>query len=123
MSRIDLYHSRRNMHNFCAFWVRDESGIGNSEEYVYKNKPTGYFYAKEIDAETVNNNIIFGAFMADQHHILIESADDLSGMTENSLVRYKGDIWRVENLQKRIILKETEYNSTTNYYWYIQLVR
>lgn len=123
MSRVDIYHSRRDMFNFCPFWVRNEDGIGNSEEYVYNKAPSGYFYAKEVDAETVGSNVIYGAFMADQHHILIESADDLTDMTENSIVKYKNHLWRVKDLQKRLIVKESEFSSIETYYWYIQLVR
>lgn len=123
MSRIDIYHSRRCMFNLCAFWVRDEDGVGNSDEYRYKTQPDGYFYAKEVDSEMINNNVLFGAFMADEHHIMIESTDDLTGMTENSKVRYKNNDWRVESLQKQLIMKESQFNSKETYYWYIQLVR
>lgn len=123
MSRVNLRHSRRNMHNYCPFWVRDESGVGNSEEYAYKNQPNGYFYAKETEAENDNNNVLFGAFMADSHRVMLESVDNINDLTENSIVKYKNNYWRVESLQKRIILKETQFSSISSYHWYIQLVR
>jgi hypothetical protein len=123
VSRVDIYHSRRSSHDLCAFWIRNEDGIGNSDEYFYKTPPTGYFYAKEINPETVNNNVIMGMFMADQHHIMLESTDDLSDMTENSRVRFNGEIWRVESLQKTPIIKENELCRFKAYYWYISLVR
>ena len=123
MSRIDIYHSRRNMHQLCAFWTRDESGIGNSEAYDYKDQPDGYFYAKEITPETVDNNVLFSTFMADQHHTMLESTDDLEGLTENSRVLFKDQPWRVDSIQKHPIIKETEFCKFETFYWYVQLVR
>lgn len=123
MAGIDMHHSRRGMFNLCAFWVRDESGVGNSDEYIYKTKPTGYFYAKEERAEYDDTGTIMGAFMVHQHSILLRSNDDLTGITKNSLVRYRGNIWRVDNVQKETIIKESQYLNKPKYYWYIQIVR
>lgn len=111
------------MHNLCPFWVRNEDGVGNSEEYVYNRKPSGYFYAKEANAETNNTNIIVGSFMADQHMVMLKSADDLRDITENSIVRYNNCLWRVESIQKEPIRKESEFCSEMTYYWYLQLIR
>ena len=123
MAGVDIYHSRRGMFNCCPFWIRSEEGVGNSEEYIYNRKPSGYFYAQKVEAENDSSNIIMGAFLADQHNVMIKSRDDLSGITENSLVKYKDKLWRVENIQKEEIIKECEFSSTTSYYWYLQLVR
>ena len=123
MSRVDIYHSRRGMYNLCPFWIRNEDGVGNSEEYIYNRKPSGYFYAKEVNAETNNSNIIAGSFMADQHIITLESADWLEDMTENSIVRYNGYLWRVDSVQKTPVRKESEFSSRISYYWYLQLIR
>lgn len=123
MSRIDIYHSRRAMFNYCTFWIRNEDGVGNSEEYIYKRQPSGCFYAKEVESENDDQNIIMGTFLADSHSIMLESRDDLSDMTENSLVRYKNLLWRVENIQKQLILKESEFCAIPTYNWFIRLIR
>lgn len=123
MSRVNLRHSRRNMHNYCPFWLRDERGVGNAEEYIYNRVPSGFFYAKETEAESDNNTVLFGSFMADSHRVMLESVDDLNDLTENAIVKYKNEIWRVESLQKRMIIKETQFSSIPSYHWYIQLMR
>lgn len=123
MAGIDIYHSRRGSYNYCPWWSRDEGGVGNSEEYVYNRKPSGYFYAKKVEVENQDSNIIMGAFMADHHRTMIESKDDLEGMHENAIVKYKGELWRVESIQKNEYVKETEFSSVTTYVWNLQLER
>lgn len=123
MSGIDIYYTRRGMYNLCQFWDRDESGVGNSEEYTYYNLPDGTFYAKEANNESNEVQTLFGSFMADSHSILLESHDDLNGLRENCLVKFDNCLWRVENIQKKIRRKQSEFNPNFDYVWYIQLRR
>lgn len=123
MAGIDVYHSRRGAYNYCTWWIRDEGGVGNSEKYIYNRKPSGYFYAKKVEVEANDSNIIMGTFLADHHRTMIQSKDDLSGMHENAIVKYKGKLWRVENIQADEYTKETEYSSETTYVWNLTLER
>jgi len=62
-SGINIYHSRRINYNRCLYWERDESGIGNEDELIYKKKPSGVFYATESNVETNSMNMLAGVFM------------------------------------------------------------
>lgn len=119
---IDTYYSRRGKFNLCQYWERDEEGVGNSEEYTYYNIPTGCFYAEQVNSENIQLQMI-DAFMADEHHIMISTNDYVPGMHPNCLVKWDGQIWRVENAQPKIRKKQSEYSPRFDYQWFIELRR
>lgn len=122
-SGINIYHSRRINYNRCVYWVRDESGVGNEEELYYKKKPAGVFYATEGNAETNAMNMIGGVFMTEEYDILLESTDWLDGLHKDCIVRYNGELWRVNEVQKKPFKKESACRNRKTYKWYIGLVR
>lgn len=129
---FDLFQSRRNCHERCLWWVRNESDDYESDELVYKRIPDGMFYAKEVSAETTDNNIIGGVAMIDRSNVTIESADDLMDIQRyvlnkiNVMVKYQDDFWRVESMQRRKSkIQNSEFANSNNvsHYWYLNLVK
>lgn len=124
MGRIDIYQTRRTHFFECAWWSRDEDGVGNSEEYIYKTRPTGMFYARPITSENSRANVIQGVFMADAHNVTIESNDDLNGIKVNDLVRFDDKIWIVaDSPQKLLRNKVAQFSKYNIYKWTISLRR
>ena len=111
------------MPNLCCFWKRDESGIADSDIYVYQQIPDGYFYAKAVSVERSSSNTIQNAFMSDMHTITIESNDDLDDIAVNDLVRYKNKIWRVDASPQRLLRVNKNQLSDTEEYKYILALR
>ena len=130
---FDLFQTRRNMNEECRWWSRNESDEIEEDELVYKRVPRGYFYAKEVNAEVQDDNIIGGVFMADKTSVTIMSVDDLSDLYNESqdvrnrvLVEYQGEYWRVDNVQKRKArIQNTEFGKTSevSHYWYLSLIK
>ena len=105
---FDLFQSRRNMNEICKWWSRDESEDIDGDELIYGRVPRGTFYAKEVNAEVQDDNIIAGMFAADKTAVTIMSSDDLSDLfnvyadiRNRALVEYQGEIWRGDSVQKR----------------------
>lgn len=122
--RIDIFQSRRTHFFSCAWWSRDESGVGNSEEEVYNTTPTGIFYARPITSENDRATVIQGAFMADAHNITIESNDDLTGIKVNDLVRFDNKIWIVDSSPQKLLRnKVAQFSGYNIYKWTIALRR
>lgn len=129
---FDLFQQRRNFNARCMWWSRDEGDEYEEDELVYKRIPNGYFYAKEINAETKDNNVLGGVIMVDRTSVTIESADDLIDIQSqiqaknNVLVKYQGDLWRVESVQKKKArIQNSEFGKPTHvsHYWYLNLVK
>lgn len=130
---FDLFQSRRNMNEYCRWWARKESDDTEEDELVYKRVPRGYFHAKEVNAETNDDNLIGGVFMTDKTTVTIVSADDLSDMyneheyvKDKVLVEYQGELWRVENVQKRKArIQNSEFANSdyVSHYWYLSLIK
>lgn len=132
---FDLFQSRRNMNEFCKWWARKESDDDDNEEdsLVFKRVPSGTFFAKEVNAEVNDDNIIGGVFMTDKTSVAIMSSDDLSNlynekesMKNRVLVEYQGELWRVENVQKRKArIQNSEFGNPdyVSHYWYLSLIK
>lgn len=127
---FDLFQQHRNFNELCLWWLRKETE--DEDELVYKRVPEGSFYAKEVNAETSDNNIINGVVMVDRTSVTIESSDDLIDIQtyvkakNNVLVQYQGDYWRVESVQKRKTRaqnSEFAVDSQVSHFWYLSLVK
>lgn len=130
---FDLFQTRRNMNEECRWWTRNESDDIEEDELVYKRVPRGFFYAKEVNAEVQDDNVIGGVFMTDKTSVTIMSSDDLSDLYNDKqdirnrvLVEYQGEYWRADNVQKRKArIQNTEFgkSSEVSYYWYLSLIK
>lgn len=121
---IDLFRSRRGFNEYCKWWTRNESESIDPARLVMEQKPSGTFYAKEISAETYNDNVLGGMFRFDKTVTVIQSPDDLEGMHNNDVVLYQGEIWFVRNVQKRKFrIQSTEFATDRHcsHNWYIEL--
>ena len=123
---LDLFQSRRNYNQLCKWWSRDERDEFESDELVHKRVPSGSFWAKEVNAEELKNNVINGSVMFDSSRVTIKSPDNCEGLKNNDLVEYQGCLWRVDNVQKkkaRIQNSEFAADSVVSHYWYLNLVK
>ena len=129
---FDLFQQRRNFNERCLWWTRDEDDEYEEDEYIYNRVPEGTFWAKELNAETGDNNVIGGVVMVDRTSVTIESADDLIDIQSriqaknNVLVKYQGSLWRVESVQKRkarIQNSEFANDAHVSHYWYLNLIK
>lgn len=129
---FDLFQSTRNFNEYCKWWSQNESDDYYDNEIVYKRVPDGCFYAKEISPETKNDNTVAGIVMFDKNSVTIYSPDDLQSLYKafsvknRGLVEYQGELWRIENVQKRKArIQNSEFASDENvsHYWYISLIK
>jgi hypothetical protein len=130
---FDLFQSRRNQNEFCRWWSRNESSDYEEDVLIYKQIPSGSFYAKEISAEVQDDNIVAGVFFAEKNSITIMSSDDLTSLFNSKqdirnkvLVEYQNEIWRVDNVQKRKArIQNSEFGRVNNisHYWYLSLIK
>jgi len=130
---FDLFQSRRNMNEECRWWSRNEAEEIDEDVLRYKRVPRGYFLAKEVNAEVQDDNVIAGIFMADKTSVTIMTADSLTDLYNEKqdiknrvLVEYQGEIWRVDNVQKRKArIQNTEFGAAdkVSHYWYLSLIK
>lgn len=123
---FDLFQSRRNYNIRCRWWTRNESDKYDESEYIYKRIPNGTFWAKEINAEVTDDNIINGMFLVSRTQVTIESPDDLSSIENDDLVEYQGSLWKVSNIQKRKSrIQNTEFAKVEkiSHFWYLSLIK
>ena len=112
MSRglTNLYTSRRTNFILCKYWSQEESEIASKSELLYKDMPTGYFYASESNSYATRNNIVNGDFIFDANFINLKTADDVSKLKVNDKVWMDDNTWWiVEDVQKTPIKKNRGY--------------
>ena len=123
---FDLFQSRRNMNEHCTWWTRLEGEDIEESKLIYKRVASGTFSAQEVSSETSDNNVIGGTFMVRKTSVTIKSSDNLSDIKPNDWIDYQGEIWRVENVQKkkaRIQNSEFGKPSSVSHYWYLSLIK
>lgn len=121
---IDIFNSRRKCYEECYWWSRDPNIDFDEDELIYKRQPTGMFYAYEFVPETLDNNIAGGAFLFDRTSVTLKTYDECSGIKNADLVRYQGDRWIVESVQKMHIRNQANEFAEERYVshcWIIQL--
>ena len=124
MGTVDIFHSRRTYFAECKYWIRDErTVVGNSSEYILKHTPSGTFYAKEISPHYNQHNQVGNGYIFDKNGITLESDEDLEEIITGSIVLYNGKAWFVDNVQKEVHRKESEFNVDLDYKYIITLRR
>lgn len=117
---IDIFESRRTYFEFVEYWKRDiNASIPTSE--IVSEKHSGVFYAKEVNSENSVNEIVGGAFMFDDHNVMLKTNDDISDMNQNDVCRYDGRLWNVVSIQRRKRIKKSALSNVPSYITYIQL--
>lgn len=112
---IDLWTSRREMFNKCTWWAQvEDSPYVESSRLAYKDIPEGDFYAKEINAVNISNQIVENNFMIEMQSVTLLTTDDISAMKRNDRVLYDNRYWRVDSIQVEKKKKQRQY--MTNQY-------
>lgn len=115
----DLLVGRRELHERCKFWVRDDEEKELSE-YVYNTTPSGWFYAKEITSEDLRKTQLNGVFMFDESLTTIYTTSGLN-IKKGDLIEYMGEIWFAQSVQKKRINKNRQFMSRPSFECYIQI--
>lgn len=124
MGTVDIYHSRRTCYAECKYWIREEGkSFGNANEWILKNVPSGSFLAKEISPNYNRMNQSGGVFAFDKNVVTLESDDDLHEISRGCLVLYNGHCWMVDDCQRVIHRKETEFNIENDYKYIVNIRR
>lgn len=121
---LDLFQSRRNYNEFCEWWSRDETDKYTAEELIMQRVPTGVFMAREYSPEVNQDAIVGGVFRFDKTTITIKTPDDVYGIKNDDIVRYDGEMWFVENVQKvkaRIQNSMFVSDKACSHFWFISL--
>ena len=116
MGNVDIYHSRRSNYTECVYWVRDDSPIvGSLNQWILKNESNGVFYAKEVSPQYNQANPQANVFMFDKDIITLETDDDVDELTRGCVVLYNGKPWMVDNVQRRLHRKESEFDTEQHF--------
>lgn len=123
---INIFNTRRTAHNFCEWWSRNKDSANiNPSDYIYNTERTGCFWAEATSASTREKQNFGGVFLFDMDSIIIETYDNVTRMRAGDIVKYKGGVWRVTNIQyvndkKREYFSDGDFDSA-NYVTYIQM--
>ena len=133
--------SRRDCHELCKWWSRNENDILNvpsdvpinadeqvipDDALIMKRPPNGTFWAKELTSEVYDNGTIGDSFMFDRSTVTIRTPDNVIGLKNNCIVEYQGEKWFVVSVQRKNIrngMTEFAPENSVPHFFYIQLRR
>lgn len=122
---IDLWQGHRNKFIKCEYWsqIKDKN-IGKFSELIYEKQPNGFFKASIVGNYTEESQTLENAFMYKKVTVVIETKDNVKELERNDIVRMKGEIYRVVDLNRTPISKQEQYlNDPISYTTYISLRR
>lgn len=116
MGNVDIYHSRRSNYAECIYWIRDERvSVGDLNQWIMKNKSNGLFYAREVSPEYNQQNPQANVFMFDKNTVTLETDDDVDELKRGCVVLYNGHPWIVDNVQRKLHRKESQFDIEQHY--------
>ena len=118
---IDIYASRRTRYEVCRSFRRDESSSIPPRELVMKSSPDRVFYASEESPKTNMGNSVQDMMVFDSSSITISTGDDVGELDARWVVEYGGEVWIVENVQRKRVWKRSEFAAAPQFVTYIQM--
>ena len=102
---IDLWQGHRNKFIKCEYWsqIKDKN-IGKFSELIYEKQPNGFFKASIVGNYTEESQTLENAFMYKKVTVVIETKDNVKELERNDIVRMKGEIYRVVDLNRTPII-------------------
>ena len=104
------YVTKRAYNERCKWWKYDEE---NPDMEVLKNniRPSGIFYARQIEDEGIYENADNGMVDIDTQVVTIETQYDIYNLKPKDLVFYDNQLWIVEPpIRSTKYIRNTEYN-------------
>jgi len=118
MSFANLYTSRRKYHLYCAYFLPKQ----DNEQLVYDDKPSGYFYARYETANAESNENIASVLQIKTSQVVIKTPDYVADITPNTKIVINSKYtYRVEDIQKKPIQRQTEFTTEADVYTYLTL--
>lgn len=102
---IDLYQSRRAKFNRCEFY----NCLINDADLKHQKRPDGIFYAVEYSPRRGDGNNVGNVLRFDHSQITIKTEDDVEKLEVDNVVRFKGELWIVVDIQFNVFIKESEF--------------
>ena len=68
-------------------------------------------------------NTINGIWANDNHHITLETDDDIDDICRGSIVKFDDELWIAEGVQREEHLKESQFSKHIHWKYYIALKR
>jgi hypothetical protein len=119
---LDLFTSRRTMHDKCNYWRRESNEDINALIHEI-NEPSGFFYAKQITSIQDMPQVLAGVFLFDSETVTIQSNDELDKLKRDDIIQFRGEIWRLEQIQATPIRINNQYNYDVQMTYFLWLKR
>lgn len=118
---VDFCTSRRIEDVECEYWIAKDEKNPTLNEYDLDEFPDGTFYANEVNVQMDEYQVVANDFMFESSNVTLKTNDDIRDITENSVVRYDGKLWRVKNVQKEKVKKHSFMSNESTYRYYLTL--
>ena len=118
---INLFHSRRTSYALCKYWKRKTNGYGDANELIHNEKPSGYFYAKPMSAKNKDLETLQGVMMYDKDSLTLKTTYDIKDLKAQDIIEFRGSLWFVDNVQAEEIVKQTQFNYSNSFIYYLSI--
>ena len=120
---VDIFTSRRTEEIECEYWIAKDDKAPTLDKYDLDQIPDGTFFAKEVNMEMEEYQVVEQEFMFESHNVTLKTNDDIKDITKNSVVSYDGELWRVRNIQKEKVKKHSYNSLESTFRYYLSLRR
>lgn len=93
-----LWTTRRDYTEQAKFWSNVLNK--NSNEITKSNIPTGLFMCKQVNATAYRHDDIGNKFRYAEQTLSISTMDNVNKLKVDDIVKFRGEFYRVETIQK-----------------------
>ena len=120
----DKNQSHSGYNELGRWWHRNENDEIDTDEIIIRRICSGSFWAKEVTPKRTEDTQVGGVFMFERDTITIKTPDNLEGMASKDLVEFRGEIWRVNNVQRSKARNQQTFfgkDKNCSHFWYLEL--
>lgn len=120
----DRYQSHAGYNEKGRWWHRNENDDNETDEIIMQRVSSGAFLAKEVTPRRTEDIQVGGVFMFEKDTITIKTPDNLEGIASEDIVEFRGDKWRVVNVQRSKAKNQNTFfgkDVNCSHYWYLEL--
>lgn len=118
---IDIYNSRRDYPFQCEWIKRLKGRRANQESFKREDKPTGIFFAREVQGRERASEIAGDVIDNPYQTTTLESQDHLSEMQKGDIVIYGNIKWIVLSVTRKQINKRCYFSNSAGSVYLIEL--
>lgn len=116
---INIYNKPYSENEKAKWW---KHVVGKQiNDIVYKEIPEGIFYCEQVNSQNESSRQMMSSFHYEMTTTTIKTSSDLGKIKPLDIVKWRDEIWVVDDVQKKPVKSQLQYSKRPSYVYYLSL--